>query len=240
MADGTEVTDGVEPSPLLRRDPPAVGDVRLTGRLGSHDAGMVYAGRLDDEDVAVVMLTDGAEADSYARARFRDATATLENDRPGVVAGEDDEELAPWVAVTVSSWSDGLQVSHALLTAVTLADQPPVGTVHGPAFRPHWWERSGVGRWRLWPMPWPSRLSAAGRWTFVASFGVACAIAALALFIVIQVFQNTVPPPPGPGPGPGPLPPPTQPTPTSPSPTSPHGPSPTLGPSTGQPYPPIV
>jgi hypothetical protein len=272
-------------SPLLRRDPPAVDNIRLLGRLAGHDAGMTYAGRVepghttlspldpaalpqqpieasadeqvespadeqttpsadeqidDERRVAVVMLTAGAESDSYARARFRNAIADLDRDCPdAIVAEEDEEDLAPWVAVAVVSWDDGLAVGRRLLGAVTLEEQAPLGAVHGPEFRPHWWERVTVGRWRLWPLPWPSRLSSAGRWTFLAAFAVICAIAAIALWIAIQVFRNQPPPAPAPGPGPGPNPPPS-PSPTSPSPTDRPGPLPTQGGPTGRTIPPIV
>lgn len=259
------VGDGVHPSALLRRDPPAVGSVMLVGRLGGHDAGLTYAGRVDapkapthdsggdgsdhgsdhgseaesrSQDVTVVMLTEGAESDSYARARFRVAIHDLEQDSPGrVVAHEDEDDLAPWVAFAVTSWTEGLAIGDRLLRAVTLEDQAPVGVVQGPQFRPHWWDRGGVGRWRLWPLPWPSSLSSAARWTFLASFAVICALAALALWIAVLVFRHQPPPAPAPGPGPGPNPPSTSPT----SPTSPP-PGPTSTPSgpTGRSVPPIV
>lgn len=255
-------TDDVALSPLLRRDPPVVGDVELTGRLAGHDAGLMYAGRVvaartspsqdvpgsldtstpDAADghhpVVVIMLTAGAETDAYARARFRTAIQDLDSDQPEtVVASEDEEDLAPWVAVSAGSWAEGLTLGERLLKAVTLEDQAPVGVVQGPDFRPHWWNRVGVGRWRLWPLPWPSRLSTAGRWTFLASFAVICAIAALALWIAILVFRNQPPPAPTPGPGPGPNPPstPTQP-PTTPSP----GPTPNPNGPPGHSIPPIV
>lgn len=263
MSEAGGTADGVTLSPLLRRDPPRVGSIVLVGRLDSHDAGLTYAGRLEpaasspspaDESVetgrlvaeesspgsgiTVVMLTAGAETDSYARARFRVAIADLADDQPGAVVGyEDEEDLSPWVAFSTTSWSEGRCIAERLLSAVTLEDQPPIGTVQGPPFRPHWWERVHVGRWRLWPLPWPSSLSAAGRWTFLASFAVICALAALALWIAVLVFQHQPPPAPAPGPGPGPNPPSTSPT---PQPTEPGGPSPTPGGPSGSPIPPIV
>ncbi len=239
MSDSADGTAEPRATPLLRRDPPALGAVTLTGRLfAAHDAGLVYAGELDGREVTVVMLSAGAAADSYARARFRDAAAALtEADAHAVVAREDDEEVAPWVALDAPSTVAGRSLSRQLLAAVTLEDRSPVGVVHGPSYRPHWWQRVGVGRWRLWPLPWPATLVSAGRWTFIASFTLACAIAALALWLTVQVFQNQPPPPPGPGPGPGPVPPPTftpTPSPTGPVPTGPQGTAP------GQPLPPIV
>jgi hypothetical protein len=268
MTEVAEGSDSLELRPLLRRDPPAVGDIRLIGRIGDHDAGMTYIGQLmlddhspteaDGEDadagsaeaadaagtpvtpeVTVVMLTSGAEADSYARARFRQAVDDLDHDRPSVIVSrEEEDDLAPWVAFTAASRIEGLAVSERLLMSVTLENQVPVGTVQGPGFRPHWWQRVGVGRWRLWPLPWPSSLSSASRWTFLASFAVICALAALALWIAVLVFRHQPPPAPGPGPGPGPNPPSTSPTP-SPTPPNP-GPSPNPSGPTGRTVPPIV
>lgn len=263
MSETETATDDVVLAPLLRRDPPRVGDIVLVGRLGRHDAGLTYAGRRTDpatspssepdeepdaEDptsdaghqVAVVMLAAGAETDSYARARFRSAIAALEAERAGsLVAAENEEDLAPWAAFTVPSWSEAAAIGDGLFKAVTLEDQPPVGVVQGPDFRPHWWERIGVGRWRLWPLPWPSSLSSAARWTFLASFAVICAIAALALWIAVLVFQHQPPPAPTPGPGPGPNPPST-PTPTPPSTPTPSRPSTITPGTTGPTIPPIV
>lgn len=236
MTDDPDSPVGLAPSPLLRRDPPAVGDIVLTGRLAAHDAGMTYAGRRHDDDVTVVMLTAGAEVDSYARARFRQAAGDLEEQRPGVtVAAEEEPDLAPWVAVASTSWGEGLTLGNQLLRAVTLEDRPSIGVVQGPDFRPHWWERVSVGRWRLWPLPWPSRLSSAGRWTFLASFVLVCAIAALALWLTVLVFRNQPPPAPTPGPGPGPNPP-SSPAPSIPTPL----PQPLPAPTNGQTIPPIV
>lgn len=243
MAHGGEQQDA-RFAPLLRRDPPAVADIVLRGRLGTHDAGLVYAGEQAGEPVAVVMLTAGAESDPYARARFHDAAVLLELEQSGIIrGGDDDPDIAPWVALAAGSWTDGQTLGRRLLCAVTLEDRPPIGQVEGPDFRPHWYERINVGRWRLWPLPWPARLSAAGRWTFLVSFALVVAIAAIALWIVIKVFENQAPPPPGPGPGPGPVPPPTSPSPTpTPTPTPTLGPQPTSSgpPSTGTTVPPIV
>ena len=246
-----------EPGPLRRGDPPGVGDIQLTGRLGQHDAGIVYDGSRDGERVVVVLLTAGAENDSYARARFGESLDSLQVEWPGtVVARETDPEVAPWAALAVEGARDtedtgapaghhhgGEQAARRLLTAVSLEDRPPVGRVDGPQFRPHWYRRDGAGRWRLWPLPWPVRLSSAGRWTFVASFLLVLAIATLALWIAVQIFRDQAPPPPGPGPGPGPVPPPTSPSPTpTPTPPTSPGPQPTpTGPTgTGSPAPPIV
>lgn len=230
--------------PLDRDDPPALGEAVLTGRLEVSDAGILYAAMLGDEAVVVALLTAGAEVDSFARARFSDAVhaASLNADSPVVAVG-DEPEIAPWVAVGfgagdlgvdlldkpergverlgAGSWDDGVKAAAALLAPVTLDGLTPVGTTRGPGFRPHWADRPGPGRWRAWPLPWPAALSAAGRWTYVASFALMVAIASIALFIAVQVFENQPPAPIGP-----PFVAPTMPTPTStPTPTLPSPPS---------------
>lgn len=225
--------------PLLRSDPPRLGEIDLSGRLEVSDAGIVYAGVLADEPVAVALLTAGAERDSYARARFHDAVrdARLAGTDTFVVAGEDEPEIAPWVAVRAGSWADGAKLAGALLAPVTLGDLVPAGDVRGPDFRPHWQSRGGPGRWRTWPLPWPTGLTAAGRWTYVASFALVLAIASVALFIAVRLFDNQPPAPIGP-----PFPAPTTPqqggtSPPNVSPTVPSTPSITIpsGPQTGAP-----
>jgi hypothetical protein len=186
--------------PLLRSDPPRLGDIALSGRLEVTDAGIVYAGVLADEPVAVALLTAGAERDSYARARFHDAVrdARLAGTDTTVLAGEDEPEIAPWVAVRAASWADGAKLAGALLAPVTMEHVGPIGTPRGTDFRPHWHPRGGPGRWRAWPLPWPPTLSAAGRWTYLASLGLILAISSVALFIAVKVFEHQPPAPIGP------------------------------------------
>jgi hypothetical protein len=209
--------------PLRPSDPPRLGDVSLSGRLEVTDAGIVYAGVLDDQPVVVALLSAGAEVDSYARARFHDAVRDARlTEGTSVLAGEDAPEIAPWVAVRADSWDDGVKLAGTLLAPVTLQHLDPVGDVRGPEFRPHWSRRGGPGRWRIWPLPWPAALSTAGRWTYVASFALVLAISAIALFIAVKIFDGQPPAPVNP-----PFPSPTFPTPTLP-PTTP-------GPTTGTP-----
>jgi len=234
--------------PLERRDPPALGGIQLTGRLASTDSGVVYAGRTGGRAVAVAVLTEGAERDSYARARFQQAADAVSADgSDGVVATDADVDIAPWVAVRADTWQDGLSAARALLAPVSLENLPDFGEPAGPVFRPHWAERSRVGRWRLWPLPWPATLTAASRWTYLAAFALVLTIAAIALWIAVKIFEDQPPVPPRPGPGPIPLPTPTSPptsgpespfpTPSSPPTTGPGGPTGTGGTPTA---PPIV
>ncbi len=220
-----------------------LGDVTIRGRLSSWDAGVVYAGHLVDQPVAVVMLTDGAETDSYGRARFDAAVQALVDDGDDVVASDRDADIAPWVALTaVGSWSDAIGVAGRVLGQVTLQAETPPAPARGPDFRPHWYHSDGVGRWRVWPLPWPSAPGSASRWTLVAAFGLMLGIATLALWIATRVF-DTVPPPTPPTitriqPSPPlTLPPTPTPPPTTPS-SGPTGPQSTGGPGTS--VPPIV
>lgn len=222
-----------------------LGDVVIRGRLVTTDAGVVFAGRLVDQLVAVVMLSGGAETDSFARARFEAAAQALFDDGNGdVVAIDCNADIAPWVAILVrDGWSEVLGIAQRLLAPVTLRDVAPVGAVHGPDFRPYWYARRGIGRWRVWPLPWPDVLGPAGRWTFVAAFGLVLAIAALALWIATRVF-DTQPPAPQPPQVTRtvPLPPPvTLPQPSSPLPSDPTGPpGASTGPVLPAPIPPIM
>jgi hypothetical protein len=223
------VSAAVPVAPLERGDPRALGDVTLLGRLTASDTGIVYAGQLDGQPVALVMLTEGAERDPYARARFEETSQRLSGAADSVVVAADrDVDIAPWVAVSAATWAEGVASAGALLAPVTLDDLPPVGVRQGPDFRPNWAARRGVGRWRMWPLPWPATLGAASRWTFVASFALVLAIAAIALLIAVKLFENQAPAPPGPGPGPVPLP-----TPSRPAPSTPQSPSPSNAPTPG-------
>lgn len=192
----------VRVQPLERGDPPMLGDVLLRGRLGASDAGVVYAGQLVDQAVAVVLLSGGAEVDSFARARFEAAGEALADEGGSrgetgdVLASERDAEVAPWFAIAAGvAWAEGLGASRRLLDAVTLDDVEPVGAVRGPGFRPHWYRRRGLGRWRIWPLPWPVSFSAAGRWTFVAAFALMVGIASMALWIAVLIYHTQPPAP---------------------------------------------
>ncbi len=234
--------------PLRPGDPPSLGDIELTARLQNgdaavaSDAGIVYAGRSGDQPVVVVMLTAGAEQDSYGRARFQDTLAETVHGHPElVVAAEDDPDLSPWAALRAESWHDGLDRAGALLAPVALTDADRHQAAVGPTFRPHWAGRNTPGRWRVWPLPWPATLTSAPRWTFAASFAIVLALAAIALFIAVRLFHNLPPAPvPPPFPQPGPTSPAT-PTPTPTTPSTPSGPPGTSGPPTvGPGQPPIV
>ncbi|MGI8577906.1 MAG: hypothetical protein ACR2KG_08295 [Nocardioidaceae bacterium] len=191
----TESAESVRPMPLGRGDPPALGNITLTGRLETTDSGIVYAGRIAARSVTVVVLSEGAETDSYARARFHDAVARALDHDDTIVASEDEPDIAPWVALRADDWATSLRFARGLLAPVTLEHLLPVGRPRGPAFRPHWFRRRSTGRWRLWPLPWPASLTIGARWTYLTAFAVIVAIAAIALWIAVKVFENQPPAP---------------------------------------------
>jgi hypothetical protein len=232
-------TASVPVEPLHKQDPRTLGDIQITGRLASTDTGTVYAGQLDGKPTAVVLLNEGAERDSYARARFEEAQSALTaRNRTALLGRDTDVDIAPWVAVPAETWEQGLDAAGALLASVALEDVTPVGRPQGPPFRPHWAPQRRVGRWRVWPLPWPTVLNSAGRWTYVAAFALVLALAAVALLIAVKIFQSQAPAPPSPQPGPVPLPTPISPSPTHRSTPSPsHSPPPTAPHGTGPPAP---
>jgi hypothetical protein len=220
--------------PLGRQDPPVLGDVVVIGRLDETTSGVVYAGLVGQHRVAVALLAAGAETDSFARARFVDAVTQARADGD-VVAFEDDPEVAPWVALRARSWEHGIGAARAVLAPVTLEHLPPLGRICGPRFGPHWFRGPHRGRWRVWPLPWPTSLTSAGRWTYLAAFALILAIATVALFIAVNLFKNQ-PPAPSPGPGPGPI----GPTPPAASPRPSPTPAPTTRPGGPRPTGPVI
>jgi hypothetical protein len=238
-------------APLQRADPPALGSVVLTGRIQADESAVVFAGEQAGEPVVVVMLTVGAAEDSFARARFHAAVDARLTDGGAVVDQELEPDFAPWVAVRADSYDAALSAAGPLVATLTVAEHEPAGRHRGPAFAPHWYRRATLGRWRLWPLPWPRWLRSAGIWTFAAAFALCLAIAAAALLISVLVLRTlpTPPTPPTPPSGPSlpvppvPVPAPTRSNPPStppssgPTPSSP-GPQRSNGPRSG--VPPII
>ena len=190
-------------------------------------------------DGAVQTEQDGAKV-AEARPGAVPGTATVSDDAT-VIAGDSDVDIAPWVAVSGGNRESELAAAQALLGHVALDHVPPVGEPAGPGFLPHWSARARLGRWRMWPLPWPSALTTASRWTYVAAFALVVTVAAIALWIAVKLFEDQPAVPPGPGPGPVPVPPSTS-SPSSPSPTPNPAPGPPNGPEEpGNPgVPPIV
>ena len=241
----TTTDDVAQMSPLEEVDPPRLGEYRLDHRLCVNDAGIIYRGQDGDRTAAVVLLNAGAYDDPSARERFLAAITRLQEAQPQDVLDCDvDPETAPWVALGYDG--DGAAVPAAAeqaLSEVLLAHLPPIGAVRGPDFRPHWHQRRGPGFWRLWPLPWPERLSPASRLAFVIALAIVLALAALAVLIALWLFEGKppapVPIPTDPTTGTGPPTPSPSPS-DSPSPSAPTGPSPnpTAPPSGTGPAPP--
>jgi hypothetical protein len=227
----TEAGGPEQPSELLRSDPPRLGEVELIGRLKPTDSAILYAGRLGAEQVVVALLTNGAETDSFARARFVDALdGAARADGDPVLVWDEDPEIAPWAAVRANDWDDGVKSANTLLAQVTMQASSVEATSATPEFQPHWQGRDEPGRWRVWPLPWPPTLTAASRWTYLASFTLVVAIASIALFIAVKMFEDQPPAPVNP---PYPIPTQTPSPPPTPSPTTlpSESPRPTGGPS---------
>jgi hypothetical protein len=225
---------------LERGDPPALGDVLLTGRLDADESAVVFAGEREGEPVVAVMLSDGAAADSFARARFRDAVEERQRRSDHVIEFENNTQFAPWVAVSAESYTAGASVASSLIEAITLADREAIGSKKGPDYLPHWYKEGRLGRWRIWPLPWPRWLRSVGMWTFSAAFALVLAIATTALIISVLALRTLPPPPvpPSPSTGPGlPIPPIPTPSRTSPPTTTPGSPTPSTGPSGPSPTP---
>jgi hypothetical protein len=214
--------------------------VLLTARLDADESAVVFAGERDGEPVVAVMLSTGAAADSYARARFRDAVEERQRRSDDVIEYENDSDFAPWVAISAESYAAGTAAASSMVAAITLADRTTVGSKKGPDFRPHWFRNSRLGRWRMWPLPWPRWLRSVGMWTFSAAFALVLAIATTALVISVLLLRTLPPPPvpPSPSTGPGlPIPPIPTPSRTSPPNTTPGSPTPSTGPSGPSPTP---
>jgi hypothetical protein len=184
------VTDSVcvTGEPLRAGDPLILGAVLVRRRLASSDAGLVYAGWLVDRPVTVAVLTEGASADPFGRARFRQAgQALLADSTRTVVAAEMDGELVPWVAIAGDDQA-ALDAAHALLAPVTLEHLASAGIAHGPDFRPSWYPRRNAGRSRPWPLPGASAADPVGRWTYVAALTLTIMLSCLSLWVATVVF----------------------------------------------------
>ena len=190
----------VRVQPLGRGDPPMLGDVMLRGRLGSSDAGIVYAGQLVDEPVAVVLLST-APRWTPSRCTVRGGRRPLadedgsDHEVGGVLACERAGDVAPWFAIAAGdAWSNGLDASRRLLDAVTLDDVAPVGAVRGPGAA-----RTGTGvaasaAGVSGPCRGP-RHWAPPDWTFVAAFALMVGIASMVLWIAVLIYHTQPPAP---------------------------------------------
>ena len=252
-----ELSDYVPVSPLLPEDPPKVGPYWLDARLHASAAGAAFTGHdAQDIPVLVVLLSEGAAADSAARDRLAGEVNALHIDRVLARGGEgqdtgrlgrrfipadqpvapDPRVDAPWVALAYDGSPATASSARGLLERVELAGLPPQGRPAGPTYQHYWIDRVRPGLARLWPLPWPGRYDRAGWRTIFVSWLLMLLLAALAVLIAILIFRNQppqTPPPPTEGTG---SPPPAS---SSPSPQS-GSPSPQSGspsPQSGSPSP---
>ncbi len=256
-AEGNDWGDYVPVSPLRPEDPPKVGPFWLDARLQTSPAGVAFTGHdAQDTPALVVLLSEGAAADSAARDRLAGEVNAMHIDRVSARGGQgqdrgrlgrrfvpadqpvasDGRVDAPWVALTYDGSPTDADTARNLLARVELAGLPPQGRQAGPNYQHYWIDRVRPGLARLWPLPWPGRFDRAGWRTIFVSWLLMLLLAALAVLIAILIFRNQPPqspPPPTEGTG---SPPPAS---SSPSPQS-GSPSPQSGspsPQSGSPSP---
>ncbi len=202
-------------TPLLPDDPPKVGEFWLDARVGATPAGIVFTAHDPANTPAmVILLAEGAAADSAARSRFAGEINALHIDmvlgRGGhgqhtgrlgrkYRSGEDDpvapdERLvAPWAALAYDGSPAAAAQAMQILDAVQIATLPPLGVPSGPDYQQYWIDRVRPGLARLWPLPWPGRFDRAGWRTILVSWLLMLLLAALAVLIAILIFRNQPP-----------------------------------------------
>ncbi|MGL4831010.1 MAG: hypothetical protein ACRCWS_00295, partial [Propionibacteriaceae bacterium] len=223
LASGTSAADHIKLAayqPLLREDPPKIGDFWLDARADAMTAGVVYTGHdADNVSVLLVLLAEGAADDRAARDRFSGAVNELDIDTVVARGGDGQDEgrlgrkyrhedddptepndlpLAPWVALRNDGSVAGVAEGRRLLERVDLSTLSQLGSPTGPDYQLPWVDKTQPGRWRLWPMPWPGRHDRAGWVTLAVSWLLMIAIAAVAVLIAVILFRQLPPTPPPP------------------------------------------
>ena len=208
-------------SPLLPDDPPKVGDYWLDARLHATRAGTAFTAHDEaDTPAMVILLSEGAAADSAARDRMAGVINGLHIDtllargghgqdtgrlrrrfRPTDQAplAPDVRQDAPWAALFYDGSPGAAAEAQRILDEVELASLPPQGRPAGPDYQHYWIDRFRPGLARLWPLPWPGRFDRAGWRTILVSWLLMMLLAALAVLIAILIFRNQppqTPPPP--------------------------------------------
>lgn len=209
--------------PLLRVDPPRVGEWWLDARLTASPSGVAYTAHSGaGQQVMVVLLGEGASADAAAVDRFAGTVDRMHIDtvlaRGGrgqqggrlghkyVATGDtprtpDATPDAPWVALAWDGSQGALTEAHRVLAEVDLGWLPPKGTPSGPDYELPWVDKVTPGLVRQWPLPWPGRPDRAGWGSILVSWLIMMLLMALAVLIAILIFQATppqTPPPPVP------------------------------------------
>ncbi|MEV5414187.1 protein kinase [Thermopolyspora sp. NPDC052614] len=101
-----------EVRPLRPGDPVAVGDYRLTGRLGEGGQGVVYLGESGSEQVAIKILHDRHDADAKARERLLREVEATRQVPPFCTAKVLDVGLMGERPYVVSEFIDGESLEH--------------------------------------------------------------------------------------------------------------------------------
>lgn len=200
---------------LLVDDPPRIGDYWLDARLDARPSGVAYLAHADDgRPVMLLVLSEGAANDAAARDRLAGEVNKMHVDTvvarggrgqdEGRLAGKyrgeaddpigpNDEPLVPWVALAWDGSVHAVAEADRVLRSVDLSTTPLIGAPAGPDYRLHWVDDTRPGRWRLWPLQWPARKDRAGWMTIAVSWLLMLVLTALALLIVVLIFQNTPP-----------------------------------------------
>lgn len=191
--------------PLQPEDPPRVGEFWLRGRLGANAAGFLYTASTEDGRHGIVaMMTEGSADDAAARERFVNAVDDLPADAVLGHNGADDDELALWAAIGPIRSDDGSSAAsderliaerrgEEILSAVLMDRIPQPGKLRGPDFRHYWENRRRPGLFRIWPLPWPSALRPASRWSLALALLTMAVIMALAVFLAWLLFRHAAP-----------------------------------------------
>lgn len=214
-------TGGPAPlAPLLADDPVRVGGYWLDARLTASVSGTAFVGHDDDNSPALVLLlSEGAAADSAARDRLAGTVNTLHIDTVLARGGEGQDTgrlghrfrptdqdpasdgatpPAPWVALAYDGTPRAVAEANRILAEVDLSWRTLQGHPSGPDYRLHWIDRVRPGVARSWPLPWPGRHDRAGWLSILVSWLLMMLIMALAVLVAILIFQNSAPqePPP--------------------------------------------
>ena len=206
---------------LLIDDPPKIGDYWLDARLAARSSGVTYLAHGPDEaPVMLIVLSEGAAGDAAARDRLAGEVNRMHADTVLARGGqgqndgrlahkfrsEDDDPvgteerlMAPWVALAYDGTQNAVFEADRIMRSIDLSTTPTLGSPAGPDYSLPWIEKGHPGGWRLWPLPWPARKDRAGWMTMLVSFLLMLVLTALALLIVVLIFQNapstSAPPP---------------------------------------------
>lgn len=215
-------------TPLLRDDPPRIGDFWLDARLTATASGVAFVAHDDAKTPALlVLLSEGAATDAAARDRLAGAVNKMDIDTVlarggqgqdtgrlgGKFRAEADDPvvssdgalgerpLAPWVALAYDGTTRASDEASRVLAEVDLSWLPAQGRASGPDYELYWIEQARPGVWRLWPLPWPGRNDRSGPLSILASWLLMLLLMCLAVLLAILLFQNAPeeqPPPPVP------------------------------------------